>query len=109
MKSGPRVARSGQSFNRTLRTPAPPGTPDTGPSGHSGHECQESGAICVVSSRSETFCGRACDATKPCPAEYQCLTVTIAGGKTSRQCIPNDFSCYDRSAGIAKDRMLVWG
>ena len=56
-------------------------------------ECKESGAKCIVTNNHETFCGRLCDASKPCPNDYMCMTVKLQVG-TTNQCVPADFSCY---------------
>ena len=56
-------------------------------------ECTEPGAVCIVTNGHETFCGRPCSATAPCPAGYDCLTVKQVSGST-QQCVPGDFSCY---------------
>jgi hypothetical protein len=54
--------------------------------------CKEVGAQCLVTNAHETFCGRDC-ATKACPPDYTCMTVKLKVG-TSKQCVPQDFSCY---------------
>jgi hypothetical protein len=46
--------------------------------------CTEPGAKCVVLA-GQSFCGRGCSATQPCPAGYVCK---------SSQCIPTKLSCY---------------
>jgi hypothetical protein len=56
-------------------------------------ECQEPGARCIVTNTQETFCGRECSSSSPCPAGYNCLAVKLQVG-TSLQCVPSDFSCY---------------
>jgi hypothetical protein len=57
-------------------------------------ECKGVGAKCIVSNAHETFCGELCSAQKPCPAGYQCMVVKLAGGQSTNQCVPADFSCY---------------
>jgi hypothetical protein len=56
-------------------------------------DCAEAGAKCVVTNSHETFCGRLCETTA-CPNDYTCMTVKLAGGQTTKQCIPTDLSCY---------------
>jgi hypothetical protein len=55
--------------------------------------CAEPGALCVVTSTHETFCGRACSAQKPCPNGYVCTTAKLKG-VSYKQCAPADGSCY---------------
>jgi hypothetical protein len=55
-------------------------------------ECVGKGAKCIVTNAHETFCGRECS-KKPCPSGYTCMTVKLKVG-TTKQCVPNDYSCY---------------
>jgi hypothetical protein len=57
-------------------------------------ECQEQGAKCVTTNSKETYCGRLCSPTSPCPSGYQCMVVKLPSGAATNQCIPQDFSCY---------------
>jgi hypothetical protein len=52
-------------------------------------ECTEPGAKCIVSNTYETYCGRACSKTSPCPSGYQCYPT-----QNQYQCVPSDLSCY---------------
>lgn len=56
-------------------------------------ECVENGAQCIVTNAHETFCGRLCSSTQPCPTNYKCMMVKLKVGQTY-QCIPADYSCY---------------
>jgi hypothetical protein len=56
-------------------------------------ECQAAGAKCVVTPKSETFCGQDCTGGKACPAGSMCTQVQ-SGGSSFWQCIPADQSCY---------------
>jgi hypothetical protein len=56
-------------------------------------ECKGAGAKCVVTPKSETFCGEDCTGGKPCPVGAMCTPVQ-SGGKNYWQCIPADQSCY---------------
>ncbi len=56
-------------------------------------ECQENGARCVVTDHHETFCGRDCSNSQPCPTGYICQALKLLVGM-SQQCVPADFSCY---------------
>jgi hypothetical protein len=55
--------------------------------------CVEPGAKCVYTSSNETFCGRECSVSKPCPAGYTCASYKLKG-VTYKQCVPVDGSCY---------------
>jgi hypothetical protein len=58
-------------------------------------ECVEAGAKCIVTNAHETFCGRLCtDGQPPCPSGFSCMVVKLAGGASTKQCVPSDFSCY---------------
>ncbi|MFZ5785281.1 MAG: hypothetical protein ACOY3Y_02460 [Acidobacteriota bacterium] len=57
-------------------------------------ECKEPQAKCIVTNAHETFCGKLCGPTAPCPAGYQCMVVKLNGGQTTNQCVPADYSCY---------------
>jgi hypothetical protein len=53
----------------------------------------EPGAKCMVTNSSETFCGKSCE-DAPCPAGYNCMTVKLKAGGSTKQCVPNDLSCF---------------
>jgi len=57
-------------------------------------ECKEAQAKCIVTNAHETFCGRLCSTTAPCPNGYQCMVVKLNGGQSTNQCVPADYSCY---------------
>jgi hypothetical protein len=57
-------------------------------------ECTEPKARCVVTNSHETYCASFCSATEPCPPGYLCLVVKLAGGASTNQCVPSDYSCY---------------
>ncbi len=57
--------------------------------------CTASGAQCIVTNDSETFCGKLCAADADCagPGSYTCMTIKLKLG-TTKQCVPTDYSCY---------------
>lgn len=57
------------------------------------NECTEPGGKCIVSPKKETFCGKACSASSPCPPGYTCTKVKVKVGYVT-QCVPPDLSCY---------------
>ncbi len=56
-------------------------------------ECSEPGGRCIITDNNETFCGRECNASNPCPTGYDCHIGITAQGQV-RQCVPQDGSCY---------------
>ncbi|MBM4395479.1 MAG: putative metal-binding motif-containing protein [Deltaproteobacteria bacterium] len=50
---------------------------------------------CVSYGASGKFCGSACGAPKdpPCPSGYSCQEVTVVGGSTAKQCVPDSGVC----------------
>jgi len=56
-------------------------------------ECSEPGGKCIISTSNETYCGKACSASQPCPSSYNCIQVKVKTG-TINQCVPADMSCY---------------
>lgn len=57
-------------------------------------ECSEQGAKCIVTNSHETFCGRLCGNSSPCPNGYTCMVVKLSGNQSTNQCVPADYSCY---------------
>ena len=54
--------------------------------------CGEPGGMCLMVKTKESFCVGDC-ASQPCPLGYKCTNVTTPSG-TSRQCVPEDMSCF---------------
>ena len=50
---------------------------------------------CVSFGASGSFCGVKCGGAddRPCPAEYSCQDVTVVGGGSSKQCVPDGGTC----------------
>jgi hypothetical protein len=57
-------------------------------------DCLEAGARCILTNSHETFCGRACSETDPCPKDHRCMVVKLTGAQFTKQCVPADYSCY---------------
>lgn len=57
-------------------------------------------SLCVPASdpREGSFCAAECDAGGTCPSGFVCGDVTLAGGGTSKQCLPDDGMCECRPA-----------